>query len=292
MEITNKPIDKKEFYAALDNPTAGAVVGFEGLVRNHNEGLSVDALEYEVFASMALNEGKKILSEALEQFNISEIKATHREGRLNIGEAAVIVAAASSHRDAAFKACRYVIDEIKHRLPIWKKEHYTNQPAEWVDCKGCYHHSHVDFSESDYYSKHDYLNDPCQKAMKSSKVLVVGAGSLGCAALSHLVGAGCGEITIWDESKISISDLAHQTMFAYDEAGQLKSVAAKQRLSQINPFVKISAMTDVFNGATASENIKNFDLVMDCSDSSLGSATLLETCVDEKVILIPFRIQP
>jgi molybdopterin synthase catalytic subunit len=138
--ITSKPLDREIFEKSLENSSAGAVVVFEGRVRNHNEGRKVSALEYEAYQILAKSEGAKILAEARIRFEILSIKARHRVGRLEIGEIAVLVGVSSAHRSAAFDACRYVIDNLKIRLPIWKKEHYQGdtQPV-WVNCEACSH---------------------------------------------------------------------------------------------------------------------------------------------------------
>jgi molybdopterin synthase catalytic subunit len=91
---------------------------------------------------LAQSEAEQILQEAREQFDVLRIVVSHREGFLQIGDVAVWVGVISRHRDAAFKACRYVIDEIKHRLPIWKREHYVGAEPEWVNCAGCAAHHH------------------------------------------------------------------------------------------------------------------------------------------------------
>lgn len=123
------------------DPRAGALATFEGRVRNHdghkNGGQAVEALTYEIFTDLAQTEGEKILAEAMAQFDILNVAAVHRQGHLAIGEAAVWVGIVAAHRKDAFIACQYVIDEIKHRLPVWKKEHYTNGAASWVNCQTC-----------------------------------------------------------------------------------------------------------------------------------------------------------
>ncbi len=130
--ISEKPIDTHLLKRELINSRAGALVCFEGWVRNHNDGDEVTTLEYEVFESLALKEAEKIIAEAKEKFDILEILGVHRQGRLDIGDIAVWIGVVAEHRDPAFEACRYVIDEIKHRLPIWKKEHFKDREAEWV----------------------------------------------------------------------------------------------------------------------------------------------------------------
>ncbi len=133
-------IEVEQLKASLQNPQAGAIVCFEGIVRNHNEGKAVLSLEYEAYESLAENEAAKILNEARQNFSIFSAVCVHRTGLLDIGEAAVFVGVTSAHRDASFVACRYIIDEIKTRLPIWKKETYQDGSTGWVNCQ----HTHAE----------------------------------------------------------------------------------------------------------------------------------------------------
>ena len=112
---------------------AGAYVAFEGWVRNQNEGKKVVALVYETFATLALKEAHSLILEAKERFPVLEIRCAHRTGPLAIGDMAVWVGVLAAHREAAFLACQYVMDEIKHRLPIWKKELYADGTTAWVN---------------------------------------------------------------------------------------------------------------------------------------------------------------
>ncbi len=116
---------------------SGAYVAFEGLVRNHNEGRQVHRLEYEAYEALGVKEGERIIAEAERRFGISTVYCVHRLGRLEVGDMAVIVGVSTPHRGEAFDACRYIIDEVKHRVPIWKKEHYTNGDSGWVNCERC-----------------------------------------------------------------------------------------------------------------------------------------------------------
>jgi molybdopterin synthase catalytic subunit len=118
----------------LSRDAAGACVCFEGWVRDHSEGERVRELEYEAHEALAAKEGEKILAEACEKFDLETACAEHRTGRLAIGDCAVWVGVSAAHRDAAFAACRYVIDELKQRLPIWKKEHYADGHSGWINC--------------------------------------------------------------------------------------------------------------------------------------------------------------
>ena len=132
--ISDVPIDTDSLSRELTDSRAGAFVCFEGRVRNHNDGEEVTALEYEAYEELAMKEALRILEEAKEEFDILDVAGIHRQGHLEIGDIAVWIGVIAEHRGPAFSACRYVIDEIKHRLPIWKKEHYKNKGARWVNC--------------------------------------------------------------------------------------------------------------------------------------------------------------
>lgn len=133
--LSPTPLEKFILKNKLTSSESGAVATFEGLVRNHNDGKKVIALKYEAFRELALKEAEKIFQEARTKFDVIEVKCFHRVGKLFVGEIAVWVSVSAAHRDSAFKACRYIIDQIKTRLPIWKKEYYKNGDSGWVNCK-------------------------------------------------------------------------------------------------------------------------------------------------------------
>jgi molybdopterin synthase catalytic subunit len=132
--ITSAVIDSAALKRDLERSSAGACVTFEGWVRDHNDGESVQALEYEAHQGIAEKEGAQIVAEALEKFAVTAVRCEHRVGKLAIGDCAVWVGVSADHRGAAFGACRYVIDETKARVPIWKKEHYASGATGWVNC--------------------------------------------------------------------------------------------------------------------------------------------------------------
>ncbi len=140
--ISDKPIDPDAFRRELFDPAAGAYAGFEGWIRNENEGDVVERLEYESYEPLAVSEGEKVIAEARAKFPILHARCVHRTGMLEIGECAVWVGVSSAHRDEAFNACRYIIDQVKVRLPIWKKEHYADGNSGWVNCERCAEHAH------------------------------------------------------------------------------------------------------------------------------------------------------
>ena len=130
--LDDAPIDALALARELASSGAGACVTFEGWVRDRNAGRAVRALDYQAFAPLAEAEGARILAEAMRQFPIVEIRCAHRVGALSVGELAVWVGVSAAHRDAAFAACRYVIDEVKKRVPIWKNEHYADGDSGWL----------------------------------------------------------------------------------------------------------------------------------------------------------------
>ena len=140
--ITSQAIDLETFRNGQLDTACGAYVQFEGWVRDHNEGQAVLRLEYEVYEPLAVKEGEKIIAEAQKKFGITNAAAIHRSGLMELTDAAVVVGVSSPHRSEAFDACRYIIDETKVRLPIWKKEHYASGEAEWVNCQRCAEHRH------------------------------------------------------------------------------------------------------------------------------------------------------
>jgi MoaE-MoaD fusion protein len=130
--IVHGKIETERIVAAMKHPEDGAVVLFEGVVRNHSRGRRTLVLEYEAYLGMALKQMEALAEQALRQFQVREVALVHRLGRLNIGEASVLIVVASAHRAAAFEACRWLIDTLKRTVPIWKKE-YFEDGAVWAD---------------------------------------------------------------------------------------------------------------------------------------------------------------
>ena len=134
--ITSEAILSAELIIRLENPDCGAIATFLGTVRQHNNDRQVIQLYYQSYKTLAVKEGNKILGEAKKQFNIVNALCVHRVGNLNIGETAVWIGVNAGHRDAAFDACRYIIDEVKTRIPIWKKEIYVDGDSGWLESAG------------------------------------------------------------------------------------------------------------------------------------------------------------
>lgn len=130
--IVHEPINLAEIRDGMAMAEDGAVVTFEGIVRNNSRGRRTLFLDYEAYEGMALNEMEKLAQEVLERFAIRDVRVVHRLGRLEIGEASIAIVVASAHRAAAFDACRWLIDTLKKTVPIWKKEHFEDG-AVWAD---------------------------------------------------------------------------------------------------------------------------------------------------------------
>lgn len=140
--ITEDTIDVLEASRELQDDTCGAMVTFEGWVRNHHEGEQVLHLTYEAFDSLCHNEAQKLYGETKAKFDIQHLKCIHRVGFCDIGTLVVWVGVSSHHRKEAFEACEYYINQLKVRFPIWKKETYTDGRSTWVKCLACHEHAH------------------------------------------------------------------------------------------------------------------------------------------------------
>lgn len=132
MFITGKPIHLEDFLAQRPSPSCGAVASFVGVVRGHHEGRQVKKIYYDCYWPMASRQIRGIIDNARNEFGVEEIRVLHRVGWLEVGEAAVAIVVSGVHREEAFSACRQVIEQIKARVPIWKKEVYTDGTDEWV----------------------------------------------------------------------------------------------------------------------------------------------------------------
>jgi len=304
--FSHEPIDEPALRAELADPTCGGYCAFEGLVRNHNEGMQVRHLEYEAFEPLAIKEGERILAEAVARFKVEHASCVHRVGDLAIGDMAVWVGVSAGHRDEAFRACRYIIDEVKHRVPIWKKEHYVNGDSGWVNCERCaapsahadaepHTHEHSNTrgqpaTRSDHahaplvpdYSRQIALKEvgaAGQAKLRSSRVLVVGCGGLGVPVISYLSGAGIGRLGLVDRDKLEPSNLHRQTLYALVDVGKPKAALAAERARSLNPDVDIQTHLVRLDAQNARDIVSQYDLVIDCTDNFSTKFMLNDVCV-------------
>lgn len=272
--LTQSPIVAVE----MESGDAGGYVTFEGKVRNRNEGRSVLKLEYEAFAPMAEAEGQRILDEATAAFGLSDAKAVHRIGILEIGETAVWIGVAAPHRAEAFRACSYVIDELKKRVPIWKKEHYSDGDSDWIGC----HDEQSAEATHDYYRRQTLVaevGEEGQRRLGRARVLVVGAGGLGSAALPYLAGAGVGTIGVVEGDEVETSNLHRQVLYGFCDRGLPKAELAVASLRRLNPFIEVRAHPDRFEATNGRSILADYDIVIDGTDNFATKFLLNDLCV-------------
>jgi molybdopterin/thiamine biosynthesis adenylyltransferase/molybdopterin synthase catalytic subunit/rhodanese-related sulfurtransferase len=298
------PIDTDVERQQVIDPACGGYASFEGWVRDHNEGQQVRHLEYEAFELLANKEGERIIAEAMERFGVEHAACVHRVGDLQLGEMAVWVGVSARHRQEAFLACRYIIDEVKHRVPIWKKEHYLNGDSGWVNCERCaavvHDHGHAHDAGHDHkladsqpakprptadYSRQQALKEvgaEGQAKLRAARVLVVGAGGLGVPVLSYLAGAGIGRIGIVDGDRLEASNLHRQPLYSFDAVGQPKAQLAASRLRALNPDVDVQIYGLRLTASNAAELISAWDLVIDCTDNFSTKFLINDVCVSAR----------
>lgn len=290
--ITADTVDLAQLREDLMHPGSGGFCSFEGWVRNNNEGREVSGLEYEAYTELALAEGERIVAEAMERYGVLAAHCLHRVGDLKIGDIAVWIGASAAHRDEAFRACRYIIDEIKHRLPIWKKEHYLEGDTAWVACSHTErahemepphrHHHAAQASAHEHDHDHgappaftpDYSRQTClrdvgdtgQAKLAAARVLVIGAGGLGCPVLSYLAGAGVGTLGIVDGDVLDASNLHRQVMFDARDVGQRKVDLAARRIAALNPAIMVETRAEPLHAGNIVDVFAHYDLVVECTD--------------------------
>ncbi len=303
--FSERPFEVAALQQGLADATCGGYASFEGWVRNHNEGLPVTRLEYEAFVELAVREGERIIDEARAKFGVEDAACVHRVGDLAIGDLAVWVGVSARHRDEAFRACRYIIDEVKHRVPIWKKEHYVNGDSGWVNCERCatapsaqaeaaaaeaaaaHDHAHHGHAHHDLHHGHAHAHAPArppqpdysrqmalrevgaagQARLRAATVAVIGAGGLGVPVLQYLAGAGVGRLVIIDGDRLEPSNLHRQTLYALADCGQPKATLAAARVRALNPAVEAIAHAQRLDAGNGRALLEGADLVIDCTDN-------------------------
>jgi len=293
-------LDTAALAREMRDATCGGYADFEGWVRNHNEGHAVTRLEYEAFAELAEKEGARIVAEAVRKYGVTRAACVHRVGSLGIGDVAVWVGVSAAHRDEAFKACRFIIDEVKHRVPIWKKEHYVTGDSGWVNCERCAApaaHDREDAAPAAHDREdaapaahdHDHGHDHDHKAprtpdysrqialrevgpqgqarLAAASVLVIGAGGLGVPVLQYLAGAGVGRLGIVDGDVLEPSNLHRQTWYALADCGRQKAGLAADRVRALNPAVRVESHAQRIDASNAAALAAGHDLILDCSDN-------------------------
>ncbi len=256
-------------------PDAGGFVCFEGRVRNEHLGKDVVALEYEAHPEMAIAQGEQLLAEAIERFRLIDAVCVHRVGRLDVGELAVKIDVSAAHRREAFAGCEFIIDELKKRVPIWKKEHYADGNSGWI---GIQEQPVTVDSVYDRQMRLPEVGVEGQNRLRQARVLVVGAGGLGCAAIPYLVAAGVGTVGICDGERVHVSNLHRQPMYGPGDIGLLKVDRVAVACGRLSPFVQVNAYPEQLTVENAEGMVKGYDIVIDGTDNFRTKFVLNRTC--------------
>ncbi len=288
--ISHQSFDTRELKASLSHPAAGAIAVFEGRVRGRNEGKKVVFLEYEAFDGMCMREAETIISEARRLFGVLKARCVHRVGKLAVDETAVWIGVASPHREESFRACRYIIDQIKLRLPIWKKETYEDGMSGWINC-ACSKRTgdREDTAPENFYARQVRLSEigrEGQSKLSDSRILVVGAGGLGCAALQYLAGAGIGHIGIADGDLLEEHNLHRQILFDHRDIGQPKARLAVRRLKGLNPYIGFKSYEEAITTLNIETITEDYDIILDCTDNLTAKFLLQDICYCKQKVLV------
>ena len=250
------------------DPRDGAHVVFTGTVRGFNKSKLVNYLFYEAYENLACSQFAKLEEEARLRFGISKALAVHRLGIAKIGECAVMIRASAPHRHEAFLAARFLIDELKKSIPIWKQEHYADGTSTWD--KGLCQ------CDESFDPERDPALDPVKKAYESqnldfniilqARVLLIGAGGLGCPLAVNLAALGIGHLEIYDGDYVQATNLARQFVFTRNDRGHNKAILIKNYLEARFSWTKVLAHKEFMTKSQAQACVPTFDLVIDGSD--------------------------
>lgn len=262
----------------LDAPAAGGFVTFEGKVRDHAEGRRVLQLEYEAYPEMAISQGEALVSDAIAKYGLTAATVIHRVGLLHVGETAVVIQVAAPHRREAFAASEWIIDELKIRVPIWKRETFEGGDSAWV---GADVQIPNDDPSGEFYRRQIALpeiGETGQAKLRSASVLLVGVGGLGCGCLPALVGSGIGRIGLVDPDDVDRTNLHRQPLFRDDEVGRSKSERAAAFAMRLNPNIRVEAYAARLEGCSAETLVSSYDWIVDGTDSLETKFLLNATC--------------
>ncbi|MBX3112301.1 MAG: ThiF family adenylyltransferase [Fimbriimonadaceae bacterium] len=258
-------------------PGAGAFVTFEGRIRDHADGRSVLTLEYEAYPEMAEHQGEMLVQEAIDRFGLVDARVVHRVGALTVGDVAVLAQAASPHRREAFEACEWLMDQLKWRVPIWKRETYADGVSEWVGAGAPPAPDDGDrmFARQVVLPE---IGPKGQERLGQARVLVVGAGGLAAGAVPALVGAGVGTLGIVDPDTVEETNLHRQVLFTASDIGRQKAERVVAFAKRLRPSVQAHAFPHRLSRENAARLVADYDWVLDCTDSLDTKFLLDEAC--------------
>jgi len=293
--ISSEPLDPQALRASVRNVQAGGYASFEGWIRDHNEGKPVTALEYEAYESVCITEGNAILADAVKRFGVLEARCVHRVGALDLEDMAVWVGVSAAHRGEAFDACRFIIDAVKHRLPIWKKEHYADGDSGWVNCERCAHAPAAApaLTEGDFYARQVSLKEvgaAGQDRLRQARVLIVGAGGLGSPAALYLAAAGIGHLGLCERDAVDATNLHRQILFGAGDVGKSKALRARDRLTTLNPFIDVTVHEERLGPHNVDSIVAGYDVLVDGTDNFETKFLLNDAAVRHGKILVQASI--
>lgn len=271
--------------------SAGGFVTFEGRVRSEHNGRRVVGLEYEAFGALAHSEGRRVVEEAVARFGLLDARCIHRVGRLKIGETAVWIGVTAPHRRDAFEGCEWIIDQLKLRVPIWKRERYAEGDSGWIGSDSVQAEAPV--TEDSFYARQIRLSEvgaAGQSRLKSGRVLVIGAGGLGCAAIPYLAGAGVGTLGICDFDEVQASDLHRQVLYGARDVGKPKALLAARVAERVNPFITVRDHAVRLNRETGADLFRQYDVVLDCTDNFPTKFLLNDVAIETGTPLVQSSI--
>ena len=285
-ELTPKPI----VASSSIHDGAGGFVSFEGKVRNHANGREVIRLEYEAYPELAQTEGEGLILEAISRFGLLDATVVHRIGILEIGETAVLIQTAAPHRREAFAGCEWIIDQLKFRVPIWKKETFVNGDSGWV---GADTFTPNDELEEEYFRRQIKLPEvglAGQEKLKKARVLIVGVGGLGASSLPYLVAAGIGTIGLVDFDEVELSNLHRQVIYSAQDVGRSKAERAATFSARLQPGVKIESHPVLLNASNVDSLVSSYDWIVDGTDSLSVKFLLNAACRRHQKMLVTASI--
>ena len=216
--------------------------------------------------ALAVAEGDKLIAEAAKLHGLTKVQIVHRIGILEVGETAVVIQVAAPHRREAFAGCEWIIDQLKWRVPIWKREHFGDGTSEWV---GIGDEKQVSQS-NDAFTRQirlPFIGEQGQQKLRDARVLLVGVGGLGSAALPYLVASGIGSLGIVDGDLVEVTNLHRQILYAANEVGRGKAERAAAFARRINPHVQVQTFPERIDSHNAERILADYDWIVDGTDS-------------------------
>lgn len=268
----------------LHDTRAGGTVTFVGSVRGSNHNKEVALLDYEAHEPLAEAMFAELEQQAIRQFGMLESHAVHRLGKTLVGDDAVFIQVMAKHRSEAFLAARFLIDELKKTLPIWKKEVYADNTHSFSQTGHCLHDSAINLA----------ILNPVKRALSARNagdllakhVVLIGAGGLGCPLAINLATLGIGKLTILDDDRIAWSNLARQYAYTLHDEGKKKAITLKQFIGERWPFTSVIAHAERVDEACARHYARDAHVIIDATDDAHTKQMLKRLAYREQFALV------